>query len=862
MGDRGTSGATSAARPRWHARIPHGPVWVVVAALTALTAVVFLALIPHLGARSQPPPLDVPWWALTLGFVVAERSRVWVRIGSRQGIGLTLSDIPLTVGLFFCGPLAVLLARLIGTASNVVARGHVNARKDAFNLATHGLAAGLAIVTWRLIMGDADLLGPRAWLATVVAVLLAEVVTTLCIDLVIWADTGARESSQLQMGLENLVAAASACFGLVFVYVMSVDWRAGWLVLVVTLVLFVAHRSYAALQRRSQDVESVSAFTGRLGQFLDVDSVIGETLRTMSNDLNAEIAELYVEDPAAPLAAVWRLSGERDAEVQVVPLRESAIGLIDPPDDEPLVLPRTLRTVRAALPRRAGVRDALTVPVLREGVPVGTALVANRGDTVRSFGPDDIAQLRAIANHAATGLHTARLTEDLRTSLIQREHQATHDELTGLPNRRAFVERLSARVAAGQASVVAVIDLDRFHEVNDLLGAATGDLLLNLMAARFADTFGSDRVARLGADEFAVMFEGTTQEALVELSAIRKQVQNSITLDDIDLSPDVSVGIAAHHPGTAPSAALAHADLALRRAKTEHAGVAVYDPRLDRATADRLTLLVDLREAVASGALSVHFQPQVSVTGGGVVGFEALARWAHPQRGFVPPDEFIPIAEQGGLMMEITLFVLDTSLAQLAEWRRSAPERQRDLGVSVNVSPRTLIDPDLLVQTERMLALHGIPADRLTIEITETDIMAEPERAVTALQAFSDLGVRLSVDDLGTGYSSLAYLSRFPLDELKIDKTFIFQLVEDPATEAIVDAVIGLGRRLGRTVVAEGVEDAATWSRLRVLGCDTAQGYLLSRPLPPEDVLPWLSAWGGVTHLPVVSPAASRVRAR
>lgn len=862
MSDRGTGGDTAAARPGLRSRVPHGPVWVVVAVLSALTAVIFAVVLPQFGERAQPSPLDVPWWALTLGFIASERTMVWVRIGSRQGIGLTLSDIPMTVGLFFCSPLVILVARLIGTASDTVARGHLNARKDAFNLATHGLGAGVAIVTWRLVLGDGDLLGPRAWVATITAVLVAELVTSLCIDIVIWADTGSRDSTQMQLGLENLVAAASACFGLVCVYVLSVDWRAGWLMVVVTVVLYVAHRSYAALQRRSQDVESVSAFTGRLGQFLDVDSVVGETLRTMIIDLNAEMAELYIDDPVAPLSVVWRLRADKDEQVQVVPFNESAIGLIDPPADEPLVLPRNLRTVRAALPRRAGVRDALTVPVLREGLSVGTALVADRSDTVRSFSRVDVAQLRAIANHAATGLHNARLSEDLRTSLMQREHQATHDDLTGLANRRAFVERLSAREDANQATVVAVIDVDHFHDVNDVLGTATGDVLLNLMAARLSELFGAESVARLGADEFAVMLDGTLQDASVALARTREQMRHNIVLDDLDLSPDVSIGIAAHHAGAAPSTALTHADLALRRARSEQAGIAVYDPALDRATADRLTLAVDLRQAVANGGLSVHFQPQVSVTGGTVVGFEALARWNHPRRGFVPPDEFIPVAEQGGLMMGVTLFVLDTALAHLADWRQRAPEGRHDLGVSVNVSPRTLVDPDLFAHTTRMLGVYGVPAERLTIEITETDIMAEPERAIRALQAFSDLGVRLSVDDLGTGYSSLAYLSRFPLDELKIDKSFIFQLVADPATEAIVDAVIGLGRRLHRTVVAEGVEDSATWGRLRVLGCDTAQGYLFSRPLPPPDVLPWLSAWDGVSHLPVVSPGASRARAR
>jgi EAL domain-containing protein (putative c-di-GMP-specific phosphodiesterase class I) len=262
---------------------------------------------------------------------------------------------------------------------------------------------------------------------------------------------------------------------------------------------------------------------------------------------------------------------------------------------------------------------------------------------------------------------------------------------------------------------------------------------------------------------------------------------------------------------------------------------------LDAGSRERLTRLTDLRRAITDGSLAVWVQPKVSLHDGRVTGVEALVRWMHPEHGMILPDDFIPIAEHSGLITPLTMTVLRQSLQACEAWRRAG----KSLGVAVNLSPRSLLEPDFVEEVARALAAVEVPASAVTFEITESSLMADPERAIQALRRLRDLGVRLSIDDLGTGYSSLAYLQRLPVDEIKIDRSFLQRADLDALDDsvAIIGAIVDLGHRLGREVVAEGVEDEASWATLRTLGCDSAQGYWMSRPMPTQDFLPWLEAW-------------------
>ena len=430
----------------------------------------------------------------------------------------------------------------------------------------------------------------------------------------------------------------------------------------------------------------------------------------------------------------------------------------------------------------------------------------------------------------------------------QKDHQALHDALTGLPNRVLFRDRTSQAVAAAARSggrmALLLVDLDRFKEVNDTLGHHTGDQLLRRVGGRLREALrDSDTVARLGGDEFGVVLREVTDEAAAALAADRvlRALQVPVELDGLALEVGGSVGVALFPDhGTDADTLIQRADVAMYVAKSAATGRAVYTFAHDQNSPMRLALAGELRRAIDDRQLRVHYQPKVSLATGRACGAEALVRWEHPTRGLVPPDDFIPVAEQTGLIRNLTEVVLAEALRQCRTWERQG----RDLRVAVNVSARVLHDtgfPDLVA---RLLDESGVEAAKLELEITESMIMADPVRSLGVLGELGRLGVELAVDDYGTGHSTLAYLKRLPVTELKIDKSFIVALAEDDSDAVIVGSTIDLGRRLGLRVVAEGVETAEAYERLVAMGCDLAQGYYLSPPLPPEGLEAWAEHFG------------------
>jgi EAL domain-containing protein (putative c-di-GMP-specific phosphodiesterase class I) len=366
---------------------------------------------------------------------------------------------------------------------------------------------------------------------------------------------------------------------------------------------------------------------------------------------------------------------------------------------------------------------------------------------------------------------------------------------------------------------------------------------LQMVADRLQRTVPADAVAaRLGADEFAVVLLDCDQAATASVVAmVRHAFSLPFALDELQVTVEASAGIAISDGPAGTGDLLRHADIAMHAAKTRRTSVETYSPRLEADRPQRVTLLTELRNAITRGELAVHFQPKVRLHDGEVLGAEALVRWDHPERGVIGPDEFVPAAEHSGLITPLTFAVLRQALDACAGWRRSG----RPLGVAVNISPRSLLDPTFVDEVARALAAVEVPSSAVTLEITESSLMADPERAVEALQRLRALGLQLSIDDLGTGYSSLAYLQRLPVDEIKIDRSFLQRADLDALDDsvAIIGAIVDLGHRLGREVVAEGVEDEASWATLRTLGCDSAQGYWMSRPLSADDFDAWLDRW-------------------
>ncbi len=428
-----------------------------------------------------------------------------------------------------------------------------------------------------------------------------------------------------------------------------------------------------------------------------------------------------------------------------------------------------------------------------------------------------------------------------------RAEEQLRDPLTGLPNRQWLLERIWTALddaeRIGARSALMLIDLDRFRSVNDTLGHLAGDRLLLQIAdrLRLALPRGAE-AARLGGDEFAVLLpvaDSTTSATRIARGLVAA-LSSPLDLDGLTLVLEASAGVAVF-PDHALDAEglLRRADVAMYQAKRDRTGVEVYESKRDSNTPDRLGLLGDLRRALDAHEVQLHYQPKVRFDGQ-VAGLEALVRWVHPERGKVPPDEFIAIAESSGLMPHLTEYVLETALGQVAEWRSQGLH----VPVAVNVSPRDVHTPGFAGSVAARLARHGVPAGALQLEITEHVLLEDPQRAADTLAGLTGHGVKMSLDDFGTGYSSLVHLRRLPVSELKIDRSFVARLAVDTEDAEIVRCTVDLAHSLGLLVVAEGVEDDETWERLRDLGCDAVQGWLVAAAMPPEETTAWLRARG------------------
>jgi diguanylate cyclase (GGDEF)-like protein len=428
---------------------------------------------------------------------------------------------------------------------------------------------------------------------------------------------------------------------------------------------------------------------------------------------------------------------------------------------------------------------------------------------------------------------------------------AFSDRLTGLPNRAAFRNALAERLAQGASApslAVLMFGLDRFKHVNDVLGYAFGDRLLQAVAGRVSGDAarGADLIARLGSDEFAVLLcPGDPERAQDAAQRLAAALLQPLVLDDqtVDISAAFGVACWPQHANDVDTL-LSRAEVAMYAAKRKTVPCVVYEPGIDSGSAQTLSLLSELRRALEHDELRLFLQPKIELKSGRFVAAEALVRWQHPVRGMVPPLHFIPFAEQTGFVRLLTLWMFEACVQRWPMLQALGLQR-----VSVNLSTRDLLDLELPQRLQSILDRYGVPASALCLEITESAIMDEPQRALDILQTLSNQGFKLSIDDFGTGYSSLAYLKRLPVDELKIDKSFVMAMERDADDAKIVRSTIDLAHNLGLTVVAEGIENAAIWSLLRSLGCDEGQGYHMCRPLPAAEVPAFANRWRAVAAL-------------
>ncbi len=428
-------------------------------------------------------------------------------------------------------------------------------------------------------------------------------------------------------------------------------------------------------------------------------------------------------------------------------------------------------------------------------------------------------------------------------------HLAYYDPLTDFPNRTLLHDRLQQAIVDAQGGhkqvALLLMDLDRFKEINDTLGHHRGDILLKNVGLRIQGVLrASDMIARLGGDEFAVLLPSIDhKEPVLVARKITKILEFPFDIEGLPIDVEASIGIVLYPDhGSDADSLIQRADVAMYAAKQTGSGYTIYTADQDQHSPRRLALMAELRHAIEEGQLLLHYQPKVNLATGSVSSVEVLGRWLHEEFGAVPPDQFIPLAERTGLIKPLTGWVLDQALNQCRTWYQAGIE----LSVAVNLSVRNLLNPQLPDQVTELLQHHSISPDRLELEITESSIMADPERAREIVTCLNKMGVQLSIDDFGTGYSSLGYLKKLPVHWIKIDKSFVIHMMANESDAVIVQSTIDLAHNLGLKVVAEGVENQGIYDRLMDLGCDTMQGYYISPPLPADELIRWLreSRWG------------------
>ncbi len=461
----------------------------------------------------------------------------------------------------------------------------------------------------------------------------------------------------------------------------------------------------------------------------------------------------------------------------------------------------------------------------------------NLGEQARNY----VADLENEVSERTQQLKSLLADVEQKNKLLQ--HMALHDGLTDLPNRTLFTDRLKHRVTtAGRENLrfaVFMLDLDQFKDINDTLGHEVGDKVLIEVGERIRQALrDSDTAARLGGDEFAVLLHEVDDESSTMVAnKIVEALEPPIVVNNKSLCVGASIGIAVYPAhGEDDTTLVRHADIAMYEAKYSGQGVSVFDVEENAKRSDRAQLVKDFESAIHNRGLDVWYQPIVNTATREINGVEALCRWEHPERGMVPPDEFIPIAEQKGFIKPLTLLVLESALKQVKEWH----SRGLYIGVSINLSARNFLDTELHSDLEQLLSTHDVDGKWLTLEITEGMTINNPERALRIMNTLTNMGVGLSIDDYGTGYSSLAYLKRLPVKEVKIDRSFVLDLDSDDQNKMIVQSTVELSHAMGMTVVAEGVENQGIMDILKNYGCDKVQGYHLCRPKDSASVTSWL----------------------
>ncbi len=823
---------------------PAAKVWGLVAVITVAACGLSVGAGIFSGVSPTTSSWMLPWWLLAAGVTVAELLPVHLQI-RRHAWSASLIEIPLVIGLATSSSRNVVVGQIVGC---VIARGLINrqtAQKLVFNVALCALESSAAVIVFDLLTHGRSMQDPLMWVAAYAAVLVEGAVSTVGLAAVMKAVTGSLPSDLVANFVLGavIVPAGGTALALEAVVTLKADVAATALMALVVGLLIVGYRAYAKLRARYASLQLLYQFTRAVQTAPEHGDVVDGLLEATRKVLDAETAELLLVDDTGRLQR--RLAGVTVPDATSLETSPASWRAIER-SPTGLLASRTGKTPEALRwLRESGWADGMVVPVHRDGQLIGTLAVANREGDVATFDAESMRLFETLANHATVSLQNTELITRLT-------FEASHDALTQLGNRAEFRRRLSEELVTrrpGQKIAVALIDLDRFKEINDTLGHHTGDQLLVWLGQRAAALLPVQaQIARLGGDEFAlfVAFDGSKAGAATVIEELLRPLWGqTFNVSGVDVDVRASVGVAVA-PDDAEDAdtLLQRADVAMYTAKSAGTGhVAPYRAERDTNSSEKLSLAAELRTAITDRLLDVHFQPQVDLELNRVTSVEALVRWTHPKHGPLSPDVFIPLAERTGLIVPLTELVLDRSLDACVAWQTAGLE----LSVAVNVSVRSLADENIVTTVAELLARHRLSPSRLTLEVTESGVMEDERRNVGVLQALAQLGVRLSVDDFGTGYSSLAYLKRLPVNEVKIDKSFVMVMQDDPKDAAIVRSIIDLARHLGLAVVAEGVETPVAMTMLTGLGCSLAQGYHISRPVSATQIAGIAANWAHQT---------------
>ena len=818
-------------------------VWVYVVALAVLAGVAWL-LLTH-GEQPHSTP-QLPWWAVAAGFAGAEVCVVHVRF-RRSAHSFSLADVPFVFGLVFATGDAFVLGALIGTGFvwGVVRR--LAPVKLAFNLAQLALAASVAAGVLQLVAGEGTALEPTTWVGLYGATLSAGALTILLLGGAIAIAEGNLSLKTLtqMFATDALVTLINASIAIAAALIVATDARAVPVLLVPALTVFAVYRAYISERQRHERLEFLYDANRTLSRSPEVAEALEELLARSLEAFRADVAEvLLTAGDGAPLRTTH---GPGDHRVTMEPadraIADELAGLVDA--ETPVISltpPFGSPHLRAHMQAR-GIRHAMIAMLPGEERTIGTIMLANRVGLERSFGADDLRLLEALANNASVALQYDRLEQavtKLRLLQDQLHHQAYHDPLTDLPNRTLFMERVRDELENGGSQLaVLFVDVDDFKTVNDSLGHAVGDALLVSVAERLQRCVRpGDTVARLGGDEFAVMIpdvEEPLEDGRVVATRILREFELPVEAGAELVSVHLSVGIAdSRQSGDDSDALIRNADVAMYQAKSKgKARFELFEPQMAAAILRRHDFKEELAKAIEREQMIVQYQPIVALDSGRIVAAEALVRWEHPARGLVPPAEFVPLAEETGLIVPLGRFVVREACRQARRWQDAEPDGE-PLRMHVNLSVAELRDPELVENVLAAVQDAGIDPSQLVIEITESQLLAAA--SVDRFHELRQLGIKIALDDFGTGYSSLSYLHSLPLDTLKIAKPFVDGLTSGRRESSFVGMIVDLARTLELEVIAEGIETAEQLAALRELRAGLGQGYFLGRPsaAPPR----------------------------